>query len=218
MKIAVIGASGKTGRELVREALSRGHRVVAVCRDPSAGKLDEFAGRDDVEVHGVPVVSDEAVLTDALSGCDGVVAILVSVRKLRATELVTSLVKATAANGVTRLSFTAGEVTAEHGEGEPLSLRQRIMRAVVPPLVELTPFSVKDMLAASTLIQRQTQWGWSILRAPTLRDTPAVGYRMCEISEVTGKDALSRRDYAACLLDSLDLPERYRRTLTVVGR
>ena len=46
MRVAIIGASGKTGRNLVREALKRGHEVVAVCRNSSAGKLGEFADRE----------------------------------------------------------------------------------------------------------------------------------------------------------------------------
>ena len=33
MKVAIIGASGKTGTKLVREALKRGYQVIAVCRD-----------------------------------------------------------------------------------------------------------------------------------------------------------------------------------------
>lgn len=46
MKIAIIGASGRTGRRLVRESLGRGCEVVAVCRETSAGKLDEFKGHE----------------------------------------------------------------------------------------------------------------------------------------------------------------------------
>jgi hypothetical protein len=38
MKVTVLGATGLTGREIVRQALERGHQVTAVARDPS--KLD----------------------------------------------------------------------------------------------------------------------------------------------------------------------------------
>jgi uncharacterized protein len=35
MKIVIVGASGRTGRVLVKQALVRGHTVTAVVRDPS---------------------------------------------------------------------------------------------------------------------------------------------------------------------------------------
>ena len=216
MKVAVIGASGKTGTKLVRGALKRGCQVVAVCRHSSVEKLSEFTDRDGFTLMTAPVVSDEATLTEALAGCDAVAAVLIAVRRLKATDLVASLAKATAANGVKRLVFTAGEITAVREEGEEYTLRQRLMRALVPPILWFTPYSVTDMLEASVLVSRQSDWDWTIVRAPTLCETPPVGYRFCRISEVNSAHKLSREDYAACMLDSLENPEHYRRTLAVV--
>ncbi|MHC4353659.1 MAG: NAD(P)-dependent oxidoreductase [Planctomycetota bacterium] len=217
MKVAIIGASGRTGRRLVRESLRRQYEVVAVCRDSSAGKLDEFAGQQGFTLMTAPVVSEEGVLTQALAGCDAVVAVPITVRRLRATELVAALAKATAANGVKRLVFTAGEITVALGEGEAHTLRQRIMLALVTPIMWLTPYSLTDMRSATELIKQQSGWEWTIVRAPTLTDAPPVGYRFCEISEVTSKHALSREDYAACLPDSLKDPDHRRRRITVVS-
>ncbi len=217
MKVAVIGASGKTGSKLVRESLKRGYEVVAVCRHASVEKLDEFAERDAFTLAAAPEASDEATLTHALAGCDAVLAVLISVQRLRATELVASLAKATAANGVKRLVFTAGEVTAVPEKGEVFTLRQRFMRAVFPPITWFTPYSMTDMLKASVMVRQRSDWEWTIVRAPTLRETPPQGYRFCEISDVTSAHVLSREDYAACLVDSLENPEHHRRTLTVVS-
>jgi putative NADH-flavin reductase len=217
MKVAIIGASGKTGTKLLRQSLERGYQVVAVCRDSSAEKLDEFSGRDGFTLMTAPVVSDEATLTQALVGCDAVVAVLIAVRRLKATELVASLAKAAAATGVKRFAFTAGEITAVREKGEAYTLRQRFMLAIIPPLLRITPFSVTDMLNASVLISQQLGWEWTIVRAPSLRETPPVGYRFCDVAEVTTKHILSRDDYAACLLDSLSESDHHRRTLTVVS-
>jgi nucleoside-diphosphate-sugar epimerase len=206
MKVAIIGASGKMGTKLVRESLKRWYQVVAVCRHSSVEKLDEFIDRDGFTVMTAPVVSDEATLTQALAGCDAVVAVLIAVRRL----------KATAASGVRRLVFTAGEVTAVREEGEIYTLRQRFMLAVIPPITWFTPYSMTDMLKASVMVSQRSDWEWTIVRAPTLREIPPVGYRLCEISEVTSAHALSREDYAACLLDSLGNPEHYQRVLAVV--
>ena len=146
-----------------------------MCRESSAARLDEFADHDGFTLVTAPVVSDVGTLTRALSGCDAVVAVLISVRKLKATELVASLAGATAANGVKRLVFTAGEVTAVREKGEKYTLRQRILLAIFPPIIWFTPYSMGDMLKASVLVGEQAEWEWTIMRAPTLRDTPAVG-------------------------------------------
>ncbi|MFC1595563.1 NAD(P)-dependent oxidoreductase [Gemmatimonadota bacterium] len=217
MKVAIIGAAGKTGTKLVSDSLNRGYEVVAVCRDESVGKLDEFTANNGFTVISAPVVSDDVILNQALVGCDAVITMLITARRLKATALVMSLARAASANNVNRLIFTAGEMTAVPEEGENITLRQRIMITVIPPLMWLTPYSMSDMLKSSELINQQPDWDWTIVRAPTLRDTPPVGYRFCSISEVTSKHSLSRDDYAACMLDSLAEPEHHRRTLMVVS-
>lgn len=218
MKVAIIGASGKTGIQLVRESLNRGYQVVAVCRDSSAEKLNEFTSRDGLSVVTAPLVSDETMLTKALAGCDAVVAVPISVRQLKATELVAALAKATAANGVKRLVFTAGEVTVVPEQGEALTLRQRVMLPGFTLLLYFLPYSLTDMRQASVMIRQQPDWKWTIVRAPTLTDAPAAGYTFCELSEITEKHVLSREDYAACLLDSLTDPGHDCRMLTVISR
>jgi len=215
MRVAIVGASGKTGLHLVRTALARGHEVVAVCRDASVDGLAEFRGTEAVTVASAPVVSDAAMLSNALSGCDGVVAILLAVRKLKATQLVTSLVTAGAAAGVSRFVFTAGEVTTVCEEGETFTPRQRTMRVVFPVISAFTPFSMKDMIRASELVRQQREWAWTIVRAPTLTEEGPSGYRMCGLQEITGAHTLSRADYAACLLDSIGRADHHRRILTV---
>jgi putative NADH-flavin reductase len=216
MKVAIIGASGKTGTQLVSQALDRGHQVSALCRERSAGRLAAFEARTGFELFTAGVVSDEVSLSQALVGCDAAVAILISIRQLKATALVAALATTTGVHGPRRLAFTAGEVTAVPEDGEVLTPRQRLMLHLVPPLLWFTPVSMGDMLKASEMVRKQTDWEWTIVRAPTLRDGPAVGYRLCEIGELTSSDTLSREDFAACLLDSLSGTDRARRTLTAV--
>lgn len=66
------------------------------------------------------------------------------------------------------------------------------MLAVIPPIMSLTPYSVTDMLESSVLVSQPSDWEWTIVRAPTLRETPPVGYKLCKISEVTSAHVLSR--------------------------
>jgi NAD(P)-dependent dehydrogenase (short-subunit alcohol dehydrogenase family) len=74
MKVCIVGASGKLGKYMVQHALDRGYQVVAVCRERSVGKLDEFRGRITV----VPGATNEReVIRSAVAGCDGVLTVLV---------------------------------------------------------------------------------------------------------------------------------------------
>lgn len=215
LKIAIIGASGKTGQHLVRTALDRQHRVSAVCRTASSSKLDEHANNDAFEHHTHDVISHEPTLARALEGCDACVAIPITVRALKTTTLVRSLQHAMEANGVRRASFTAGEVTTPRAPGERYTPRQALLRVLAPPIVVLTPYSIYDMLEAGRMIQSH-DWDWTIVRAPTLIEGDLAGYRFCEIDEVTGRHKLTRADYAATLLDVLDDPSMVRRSVTVV--
>jgi len=69
MKVLVLGATGGTGREIVRELKDRGHAPVALVRSP-----------DKAQELGVPLVTGDArdpkVLDAALAGCDAVISAL----------------------------------------------------------------------------------------------------------------------------------------------
>jgi hypothetical protein len=73
-RICIIGASGKLGRYLVQHALDRGYQVVAVCREVSVEKLEEFSGRITI----IPGATDNRqVIERAVEGCDAVLTVLV---------------------------------------------------------------------------------------------------------------------------------------------
>jgi putative NADH-flavin reductase len=65
-KIAIIGATGRAGSQLLEEALRRGHSVLAIARDPS-----RLQGRAGVTVQALDV-KDSAALQKALAGVDAV--------------------------------------------------------------------------------------------------------------------------------------------------
>jgi NAD(P)H-binding len=74
MKVCIVGASGKLGQYMVHHALNRGYEVVGVCRERSVGKLDAFKGRITV-ITGQ--TNDREVIKTAVTGCDGVLTVLV---------------------------------------------------------------------------------------------------------------------------------------------
>jgi len=64
--IAIIGATGRAGSQLLEEALCRGHSVLAIARDPSA-----LQGRAGVTVQALDV-TDSAALQRAVAGVGAV--------------------------------------------------------------------------------------------------------------------------------------------------
>lgn len=70
MNVTVLGATGRTGRHVVRQALERGHTVTAVVRDPA--KLEPATGLVVVAAD----VNDAAAIAAALSGAEVVVSAL----------------------------------------------------------------------------------------------------------------------------------------------
>lgn len=69
MKLCILGATGNSGRPLVRAALEQGHAVTAVVRD--AGKTASMA-HERLAVRAVSF-GDHAALTDALKGHDAII-------------------------------------------------------------------------------------------------------------------------------------------------
>lgn len=69
MKICILGATGNSGRRLVRAALDRGHHVTALVRDPA--KAAAFA-HERLNVHA-PSFTDSTALIEALRGHDAVI-------------------------------------------------------------------------------------------------------------------------------------------------
>ena len=59
---------------MVQQALDRGYEVVGVCREKSVAKLDDFKNRITI----IPgATNDRDVIKRAVSGCDGVLSLLV---------------------------------------------------------------------------------------------------------------------------------------------
>lgn len=207
MQVAVIGASGRTGAELCRTLLARGHEVVAVVRDPA---------RLTVPTQRVEVADGRSAgeLTAAL---DGVYAVGWCVGPGRETGpgVMTASIRATVtamkAAGVPRLvAVTAsGPFTA----GDDL-----LMRYLIKPLVRrvLGPVWL-DMVAAEREI-RDSGLDWTIVRPPRLLDGPARGrYRSRQELNVRWGFSIRRADLAQAMVDALVDPARSGRTVSVAS-
>ncbi len=73
LELTVLGATGQTGRELVRQALARGHSVIAVARDPS--RLDRPADSPRPHLVAADVRNPDSI-AGALTGASLIVSAL----------------------------------------------------------------------------------------------------------------------------------------------
>ncbi|MFC8799634.1 NAD(P)-dependent oxidoreductase [Promicromonospora sp. NPDC057138] len=193
MKIAVVGASGRTGRELVRAAAAAGHEVVAVVRDPSrlSGPPGEVRVAD---------VSDVAALTAAFQGVDAVASCLGPVAGESAHVLrdgITAVLAAMDGAGVRRLVAISASGWLVDGD-DPLS------RYVAKPILKRALAEANADLEAMEKVIRASHVDWTIMRPPRLQDRPGTGrYKARRDGNVRWAWTIARPDLALAMLDAL---------------
>ncbi|WP_106400068.1 NAD(P)-dependent oxidoreductase [Actinocorallia populi] len=210
MKLTVFGATGGTGRLLVRQALEAGHHVTAVVRDPARLPIDHPA-LDAV----VADVLDAASLRPALDGRDAALSALgPHGRKDTAgvcSSAISAILEAMETAGVRRVVALSAQPVLRTGAGEPLWSRM-----TVRPLVRAV---YRNVYADLDLMERRlTRSGsdWTVLRPPYLTDAPATGgYRSAVDANVPG--SMTRADLARALLDVLDEPATIRHAIGVAS-
>ena len=198
MTVAILGASGATGRHLVSTALDRGHRAVAFVRRPGA-----FAPRDGLTEVVWPEVTDAAALTRALPGAGAVISALGGAGKgptTVCTDGVRSAVTAMRTTGVTRLiAVSAHGVLETHDR----SLYSRAVWAGVAERMR-DKETMEPLITASGLT-------WTIVRPPKLSDHQATGkFAVGTDLPIRVWSSVGRADLAAFLIDEALTP-RYER-------
>jgi putative NADH-flavin reductase len=191
MRLFILGATGGTGRQLIGQALARGHQVTAFVRSPE--KLG--ARQQGLSVQqGDP--RDAAALNLALSGHDALLSALGPPGPRRSTILrdsARSTVSALQSAGIRRLLIVSAAILFEDMGVLAALLRRTLLRNVVVDSGEM-----EQVVTASNL-------EWTIVRPPRLTTAPPTGrYQVADNRYPPGKRALSRADLAHFLLDELD--------------
>jgi putative NADH-flavin reductase len=202
LNILVLGASGRTGRLVVEQALAAGHIVTAFARDPSKLRLSgENLGIANGDAR------DFDSLRAALKGSDAVISTIGGgERKLIATTTA-ALVAAMQKSGVRRVVVMSTFIaTPNFRPSGTMRLFPRLVRSVA-----------KDDLAGAKLLT--ASWlDWTIVYATLLENKPSAGFRLVGPDEiVTAKNHINRADVAECLLETLGDRATIRKSLLITG-
>ena len=212
MKIAIIGATGFIGSQLLAEAASRGHTITAFVSRP-----ERVATTDKVSAQGVDV-TDTAALTAALTG-QGFEAVLSAFSGHAQADTLDyylkgfkSILAAVKAAGVPRLLVVGGAASLEVAPGKIL-----LDSPDFPAQWKGTAEGARQALA---LLRAEPTLDWTFL-SPSAMIEP--GQRTGQfrlggdqlLVDAKGKSHISLQDYAVALIDELDQPAPSRRRFTV---
>lgn len=200
MKVTVFGASGRTGRHLVQQALAEGHQVTAFTRSPAT--LGAYGDQVRI-VEGD--VQDAAAVEEVVAGADAVLSVLgptENVPDYQVTRGTVHILAAMEKHGVRRLILSAGAGVTVPGD-EPTLLN----RAINVLLKLFSRHVYEDMKRVVALV-RASDVEWIIVRVPRLVDNASgadgsagdvkVGY----VGKGMGM-SLARADLAAFMLQQL---------------
>ena len=192
--IAILGATGKTGRHVVSIALERGHRVRALARRPP-----------DEQKEGVTYlpanIESVSEITRLVDGCEAVISALGPSRDR--VDVCSTATGTLLAAGIKRLIIVSGA-----GIGVPGDKKDAVGRIVSVMVRLLSPAAFRDKqleyakLAASSA-------DWTLARAPRLVDSPPRGTLKVSVERALGNQ-LSRQALAAFCVDEAETPRYVR--------
>ncbi len=198
MRVAIFGATGRTGQRLVEEALGRDFEVSALARDPE--KLGGGRGRL-VVVHGD--VLDPGPVQTVVTGADAVLVALGHTKtstgdiQEKGTK---NIVDAMRAHGVRRVVSLTGA-----GVRDPEDRPKLLDKLIVSVLRRVQPEVLRDAERHAEVL-RSSGLDWTVVRGPVLTDSEKKGaYRVGYVGKNSGT-RISRADIAAFMLDQVSDP------------
>lgn len=207
MKLALLGATGGTGRHILERASARGHEVTALARTPS--KLDGAAGKARV-IQGD--ARDADAIDELVRGQEAVVSALGTTSRTATTVCSDSgrlVLEAMKRHEVPHfVAITAGAIVRDPG------LPAMFRFVVQPILLRVFAGTYQDMMRLEGLV-RDSDRRWTLIRPSQLTDaSPADNYRVSERPLPRGW-SVSRSDLADLVVRRVEDPEQGNRALFV---
>ena len=216
MRVCVVGASGKLGTYMVKEALTRGHEVVAVCREQSVAKLAAFDGRITV----VPGATDDReVIRRAVTGCDGVLVVLVP-RGVHEYASGTAQAVLDYAPPGARLVFSCGWHITLDGK-DVYTWKLKALVNVGGRLARFARFADLDDQVEATRRVFASDTRWTVVRGSSLEEGASQGLPIWSRhvgDPVLRSDITRRVDFALFMVQALEDDELIHKAPAIVSR
>jgi len=214
-RVCIVGASGKLGLYMVQHALDRGYEVVAVCREVSVDKLEEFSGCITI----IPGATDDRrVIERAVAGCDAVLTVLVP-RGVHHYSAGTAQAVLDLARPGARLVFSCGYHITRDGR-DVYSWRVKALVKVAGRLARL--FRLVDIDDQVEACQRgfSSDTRWTVVRGSDLEEGEPQGLPVWSrhVGDAILKSNLTRRvDFARFMVEALENDELVHEAPAIVG-
>jgi putative NADH-flavin reductase len=201
VRLTVFGATGRTGRHVLEQGLSRGHAITAFTRRPH--ELESVDSRVTV-VRGDG--RDPRAVLQAIEGADAAILIIPGGSRKDphvATDVARTVVGAMIQAGTSRLVVTSAYPIVGSGR------RSAILR-----LLFATPYA--DVRAMEGIVST-SQLDWTIARLNRLSNRQPTGNLHITPDLLPRPVGLSRSDAATALLDIVEEPTLARIALNIAG-
>ncbi len=228
MRIAVIGATGATGRKVVERALELGHEVVAVARRPERINPAERLSTRQADVLDATSIGKAITDTEVVISCIGptkaspagtfmaksipnAIAANFSPGTVM-SEGTQNIVEACERNGVQHLVMQSGIGLSD---GRELTIGNRCLLGINRHILSK---AIKDKGIAEHTVQ-QSNLNWIIVRPTGMTDTDAtLSYIAAPGARISMTRTLSFADCADCLVRAATSEPDWDRTIVNVGR
>lgn len=200
----MFGATGGTGKQVVKQALEIGYHVTVIIRNPAAF---------DIQHHELEIIKGDVLqlstFENELTGKDAVISCLGSGTSTKPTRVysagIENIISAMNKAGIRRLMcISAGALYINKEMGFFI----RTLTKLVLQKILKEPYA--DMRIMETKVEK-THLDWTILRPTRLTNKLLTGkYRVAVNSHNKRPFSISRADLAEYMLNSIDTPQNFK--------
>jgi putative NADH-flavin reductase len=216
MKILLLGATGRTGKLIIAEAIKRGHKISAIARDPE--KLKDFA----IDItKGTPY--DYETVENAIIGCDAVISTLNVSRKtdnpwakLTSPKDMISFSASNAIKAMEKEGIKRFVAIGALGAGRSWKTSPAILKLVIS--LSNLKFAFRDHGKQEEILENSAI-DYTVCRAPMLSDKyNATGAVATPEGSKPANTVLSRNSAAEFFLDIIEKKEHIREIISLANK